>query len=340
MIRIHKEGNAIIGITLTLLFALNFITRIITEAQWITNLILGFSIVLFILILQFFRNPKRPLTIDDNKVYDFTEWASQHRGGYSRISGHSGNYVLAMPSWHIASQWTGRSSNYRTQITSDAVLNARIDYDDLPDNLKSTNLYNSLFPSQTETVTTTTYTPVSDIGLEPDKIIPHLQTRDSNFKWQTYYSTVPSLKNYLILTHAQSTNLSGNGTVTKTSDNNENPDVLLNHGSPSSSTTLSKDLLDAYTKNHAIMTANGYTLFNPNPSTTTIDEAYFQSTTPSPLISIYHYHGTCKNLVDSQQRVNGKTNLFIGDISVLSKPWGGSTSFPALVTGYIASKYI
>ena len=71
-----------------------------------------------------------------------------------------------------------------------------------------------------------------------------------------------------------------------------------------------------------------------------LDEAYFQSTTPSPLISIYHYHGTCKNLVDSQQRVNGKTNLFIGDISVLSKPWGGSTSFPALVTGYIASKYI
>ena len=69
MIRFHKEGNTIIGITITLLFALNFITRIITEAQWITNLILGFSIVLFILILQFFRNPKRPLKIDDNKVY-------------------------------------------------------------------------------------------------------------------------------------------------------------------------------------------------------------------------------------------------------------------------------
>tara|TARA_B100000609_G_scaffold174718_1_gene151588 strand:- start:137 stop:790 length:654 start_codon:yes stop_codon:yes gene_type:complete len=69
MIRFHKEGNTIIGITITLLFALNFITRIITEAQWITNLILGVSIVLFILILQFFRNPKRPLKIDDNKVY-------------------------------------------------------------------------------------------------------------------------------------------------------------------------------------------------------------------------------------------------------------------------------
>ena len=69
MIRFHKEGKNIIGITITLLFALNFITQIITEVQWIVNLILGVSTVLFILILQFFRNPKRPLTIDDNKVY-------------------------------------------------------------------------------------------------------------------------------------------------------------------------------------------------------------------------------------------------------------------------------
>ena len=69
MIRFHKEGKNIIGITITLLFALNFITQIITEVQWIINLILGVSIALFILILQFFRNPKRPLTIDDNKVY-------------------------------------------------------------------------------------------------------------------------------------------------------------------------------------------------------------------------------------------------------------------------------
>ena len=69
MIRFHKEGKNIIGITITLLFALNFITQIITEVQWIVNLILGVSIALFILILQFFRNPKRPLTIDDNKVY-------------------------------------------------------------------------------------------------------------------------------------------------------------------------------------------------------------------------------------------------------------------------------
>ena len=69
MIRFHKEGKNIIGITIILLFALNFITQIITDVQSIVNLILGVSIVLFILILQFFRNPKRPLKIDDNKVF-------------------------------------------------------------------------------------------------------------------------------------------------------------------------------------------------------------------------------------------------------------------------------
>ena len=67
-------------------------------------------------------------------------------------------------------------------------------------NIKSTALYNSLFPD--ETTTTTQYVP-QDLGFEPNSIIPHLQTRDSEFKWQTYYSTVPGLDQYLILTHAQ-----------------------------------------------------------------------------------------------------------------------------------------
>ena len=69
MIRIHKEGNAIIGIILTLLFALNYITQLITEKQWIINIILGVSIIFFILILQFFRNPKRTLKPSNDKVY-------------------------------------------------------------------------------------------------------------------------------------------------------------------------------------------------------------------------------------------------------------------------------
>ena len=69
MIRFHKEGYAIIGITLTLIFALNYITHLITVKEWIIHLVLGVSIIFLILILQFFRNPKRPLKLDDNKVY-------------------------------------------------------------------------------------------------------------------------------------------------------------------------------------------------------------------------------------------------------------------------------
>ena len=69
MIRFHKEGNTIIGITLTLLFALNYITHLITIREWIIDFILVVSIIFLILILQFFRNPKRPLILDDNKVY-------------------------------------------------------------------------------------------------------------------------------------------------------------------------------------------------------------------------------------------------------------------------------
>ena len=41
---------------------------------------------------------------------------------------------------------------------------------------------------------------------------------------------------------------------------------------------------------------------------------------------------------NNNQKVNNYDSLYIGDISVLSKPFGGSTSFSALVTGYICSK--
>lgn len=68
MIRFHKEGNAIIGITLTLLFALNYIVYLFTEVQWIIYSVLGLSIVFLILVLQFFRNPKRPIALNDQHI--------------------------------------------------------------------------------------------------------------------------------------------------------------------------------------------------------------------------------------------------------------------------------
>ena len=56
--------------------------------------------------------------------------------------------------------------------------------------------------------------------------------------------------------------------------------------------------------------------------------------------SIYHYFGSCYEVIDDIQKIKGLSNVFIGDISVLNKPWGGSTSVPALVTGYLAGKYL
>lgn len=61
MIRFHKEGNAIIGITLTILFAVNYVVSLITINQWIIYSVIVISLIFLILILQFFRNPKRPV---------------------------------------------------------------------------------------------------------------------------------------------------------------------------------------------------------------------------------------------------------------------------------------
>ena len=183
---------------------------------------------------------------------------------------------------------------------------------------------------------------VADIGLEPNSIIPHLQTRDSEFKWQTYYSTVPGLNQYLILTHAQSTNLSGAGRVKIASQNNEYPDVSLNHFGNGvidhTNNSYIDDIYDAYQKNHQLMTEQGYVLLNPNPQQVTIDKEYIKDNANS----IYHYHGSCAigEVVDENQKVYNVDNVYIGDISVLNHTWGGSTSVPALMTGYKASKNV
>ena len=55
---------------------------------------------------------------------------------------------------------------------------------------------------------------------------------------------------------------------------------------------------------------------------------------------------SCKDVVDSNYRVKHKNtnalvqNLQVGDISVLQKAWGGSTSFAALYTGYTAADFL
>lgn len=176
---------------------------------------------------------------------------------------------------------------------------------------------------------------VDDLGFDNDKIISHLQTRDNDFTWQTYYSTVPGLNNLLILTHSQSVDLEGKGSVKISSNKNENPKIILNHFGNNKNKVIDQ-IYDAYIKNHNFLTSNGYILLNPNPLENPIDKEFIENN----LDSIYHYHGSCSigEIVDENQKVYNVNNLYIGDISVLSKPWGGSTSYAALNTGLNVSK--
>ena len=71
----------------------------------------------------------------------------------------------------------------------------------------------------------------------------------------------------------------------------------------------------------------GYVLLSPQ---TNITKQYIYNN----IGSIYHYFGSCSNIVDDTNKVNDFSNLFIGDLSVLKKPFGGSTTFPALINGF------
>ena len=59
MIRIHQEGFRIVLQTLIGLGLINFLVIWLSGLAWLENAVLGLSIVIYILVLQFFRNPKR-----------------------------------------------------------------------------------------------------------------------------------------------------------------------------------------------------------------------------------------------------------------------------------------
>ena len=278
-------------------------------------------------------------TNDVNRVFDFTGWASSHPGGRSAITKwSSNNYTLRYPHW--SSRW----NHYRNRFTEIGALGATINYHkDLSGNIKSEELFNTLFPA--ETTIRVDYVPIDDLGFDASNIIPHIQTRDDDMTWQAYYSTVPEHKNFLIVTIAQSTNLSGEGSVKIKSNNDENPNVSLNHFGKNIDITANRDdlnsidnnkyindLYNGFKINNDILTSQGYVMIQP--SQTEINKEYIYENSNS----IYHYHGSCSTIVDNNQKVNNYDSLYIGDISVLSKPFGGSTSFSALVTGYICSK--
>ena len=179
------------------------------------------------------------------------------------------------------------------------------------------------------TTTTTTTSDVSDLGF--GNIVGHLQTRDTGMNWQTYYSTVPALPSKLIVTHAQGVHISGSGSISL--DGNDNPVVTLNHlGSGGFKTLTLAYLLEAYQKNHAILTNAGYVL----DSNFTINTTYIENA----VNSIYHYQGGTSDVLDNNNQVLGVSNLYVGDSSALKDPWPGSTSVPSMAMGYKVANYI
>jgi len=64
----HKEGHKIILFTSIFLIAVNTMTYLFVNTYWVKFSILAISIVILLLILQFFRNPKRLIQMNNAEV--------------------------------------------------------------------------------------------------------------------------------------------------------------------------------------------------------------------------------------------------------------------------------
>jgi phosphatidylserine decarboxylase len=64
---IHKEGYRIIATTIILLLAINYLVGL-SEINWLNTLIQIASLILLVLVVQFFRNPKRVVIAKENEV--------------------------------------------------------------------------------------------------------------------------------------------------------------------------------------------------------------------------------------------------------------------------------
>lgn len=65
----HKEGHKILIVSFVILLAFSLSTEAILEIEWLKKLLLLTYLVFFLLIAQFFRNPKRNTIINDSVVY-------------------------------------------------------------------------------------------------------------------------------------------------------------------------------------------------------------------------------------------------------------------------------
>ena len=64
----HKEGGKIILIATVVTAAIFLVSHQLTTLLWLEKLIQVVTLVLFVLILQFFRNPVRTVSINDNHI--------------------------------------------------------------------------------------------------------------------------------------------------------------------------------------------------------------------------------------------------------------------------------
>ncbi|WP_298397040.1 phosphatidylserine decarboxylase family protein [Flavobacterium sp.] len=64
----HKEGGKIILISTTLFVALLLLTPILITNFWILKVVQILLLLLLVTVLQFFRNPKRPLEVNDYNI--------------------------------------------------------------------------------------------------------------------------------------------------------------------------------------------------------------------------------------------------------------------------------
>ncbi|WP_034889061.1 phosphatidylserine decarboxylase family protein [Gillisia sp. Hel_I_29] len=64
----HKEGFKIMTIAAILFIAVNVVSYLSINTYWIKFAILAVSILLFLLVIQFFRNPARPTILDNANV--------------------------------------------------------------------------------------------------------------------------------------------------------------------------------------------------------------------------------------------------------------------------------
>ena len=64
----HKEGSKLILITLTLVVGIIFLSDVFITINWLKSILIVIALALLVLVLQFFRNPKRDVENSDNHV--------------------------------------------------------------------------------------------------------------------------------------------------------------------------------------------------------------------------------------------------------------------------------